>query len=126
VSVLLEPRPLVAKIAMAASPIVLLLGKSSSIGRKTILVLEIILWELVHHLGVLCSRLIICTHRIETVEVFITAIHPALPPVPVSTSEIHHVIYGHAHVSTKAAIHAVRHIGHIHVEIYQSVSIRTW
>jgi hypothetical protein len=112
---------LFAKIAITASPIVLLLGKRRSIGRETILVLEIIFGELVHHLGILRSRLIICTHRIETVEVFIAAIHSALPPSPISAPEVHHVhgchvIHSwHAHVSSKAAKHAIWHIGHIHV-----------
>jgi hypothetical protein len=120
---------LIAKVAVTASPIVLLLGKRSSIGRKTILVWEIIFGELVHHLGILRSRLIICTHRTESVEVFKAAIHSALPPIPITAPEVHHVhgvhvIHSwHGHVSPKSAEHAVRHIGHIHVlEIWTILS----
>jgi hypothetical protein len=102
---------------LAASPIVC---RSSLIGRETILVLvlEIVLGQLVHHLGI-CSRLIISTHLVESVEVPVTTAH-AIPPVAVAASEVHHVhgrhvVHAHAHVSTEVVVH-------VHVVVYTNVS----
>jgi hypothetical protein len=96
------------------------------IGRETILVLvlEIILGELVHHLGI-CSRLIISSHLVEPVEVAITTAH-TIPSVAKAATVVHHVhgghvIHPHAHVSTEVAVHAVGHAIHVvHVEVCAS------
>ena len=110
--------------SLAASSITLLRQTSSLTGRETILVLvlEIVLGELVHHLGI-CSRLIISAHLVEPVEVPIATAH-AIPPIAVAAAIVHHVhgghvVHRHAHVSTKIVVHAVHAI---HTEICVRVS----
>jgi hypothetical protein len=109
------------KASMTAIPHVSLRMRSSLIGRKTslVLVLEIILGELVHHLGI-CSRLIISTHRVEPVVVVSIATTHAIPSA-ITAIVVHgrHVVHAHAHVSTIVAVHAV----HV-VEVYSAVSGR--
>lgn len=102
----LKPRT---KASMTAISHVSLRIRSTLIGREAILVLvwEIILGELVHHLGI-CSRLIISTHRVEPVVVVaITTTHSI--PSTVAAIVVHggHVVHAHTHVSTIIAVHAV-------------------
>ena len=102
-------------------PVVSLRICSPLIGMETILVLvwEIILGELVHHLGI-CSRLIIATHLIGPAEVSIATAH-SIPPIAIAATILHHVhgghvVHAHAHVSTIVAVHAIGHAVHV-VEI---------
>lgn len=110
--------------SLATSSIILLRQSSSLIRRETILVLvlEIVLGELVHHLGI-CSRLIISAHLVEPVEVPIATTH-AIPSVAVAAAIVHHihgghVVHRHAHISTKIVVHAVHAV---HIEICVGVS----
>ena len=99
-----------AEASLAAIPISLRICSSLS-GMETILVLvwEIIVGELVHHLGI-CSRLIIATHLVGSI-----AIAHTIPSIAKATAVLHHVhgghvVHAHAHVSTKIAVHAVHHV----------------
>src|SRR5689334_10226428 len=96
-----------AEASIAAIPILSLRMYSPLVDIETILVWEIILGELVHHLGI-CSRLIIATHLVE-VAVAKTCTH-AVPSIAITTTVVHHVhgshiVHAHAHVPSQVAIH---------------------